>query len=143
MQNYKFNLWRPVRDPWATYGDTIGAFWLPIAAYIYGFFWDGPAPQFAVASWGGLYLLNLAFQTWHVAMRSAGGSPRWAATVLAAGAWPYGLFAILWPELTTRAGLMVMFPIIGLSGGAAMWLAEFKGPRGEAPPPSSDKMEKP
>jgi hypothetical protein len=135
MENDKLNWWGPVRDPWATYNSTVGALALPVGAYVYAFFWRGPAPEFAVGVWAAFYLLNIPFQVWHVAVRPEGGNPGWAAKVLFVGAWPYAYFALLWPQLTTRIGLLVMFPIIAASGFAAIWIAEFKGRRGAPDPP--------
>ena len=140
MENDKFKWWGLVRDPWGTYTSSVGALGLPVGAYVYAFFYKGPAPEFAVGVWAVFYLLNIPLQVWHVAVRPEGGSPSWVAKVLAAGAWPYAYFPLLWPQLTTRTGLMVMFPIIAASGLAAIWIAEFKGVRGVAdpsPPPNS------
>ena len=143
MQNDKFRLVGPTRDPWETYGSSTNALALPVAIYGASFFVKEfqplIGPIFAVSLWAVLYLANLPLQVWHIAVRPEPGDPRWSAKVLVVGAWPYALFLLFWPELTTRAGLLVTFPIIALSGVTAIVIAE----RRKAPTGGGDAPEGP
>jgi len=136
MQNLKF-LWSPSPGGVAPWLMIQGLFPLTLVAYGLAFFQLGPLPAMAVGGWAFAYLLNFPAQIWYVAHRPEGGEVGRTAKILALGACPLGFFLLLWAELTTRTGLLVMYPVVAVCGVAAMWIASLnKAPRPVATEPA-------